>query len=80
MRFKADGFKPAEFYTTSTKDLEKWEIELGKRINQRGFHDLFKAMKKVGKGNFASVYLGERLRDGKQYAIKAFAKEATYSQ
>lgn len=41
---------------------------------------MFKAMRKVGKGNFASVYLGERLKDGKQFAIKAFAKEATYSQ
>lgn len=35
---------------------------------------MFKAMRKVGKGNFASVYLGERLKDGKQFAIKAFAK------
>lgn len=58
LRFKLDSFRPAEYYTTNTNDLEKWEIELGKRISQRGFHDLFKAMKKVGKGNFASVYLG----------------------
>lgn len=41
---------------------------------------MFKAMKKVGKGNFASVYMGERLKDGKLFAIKSFAKEATYSQ
>jgi serine/threonine protein kinase len=67
-----------EFFTEG--DLEKWEVELGKRVNQRNFHDLFKALRRVGKGNFASVYLGERLRDGRQFAIKAFAKEATYCQ
>lgn len=50
------------------------------KINQRGFHELFKAHKKIGKGNFASVYLAERIEDDKFFAVKAFSKEAAYSQ
>ena len=49
------------------------------KINQRGFHELFKPKKKIGKGNFASVYLAEKLEEGKNYAVKAFSKEAAYS-
>jgi serine/threonine protein kinase len=37
-------------------------------------------MKELGRGNFASVYLVSSNLDGKQYAIKAFSKEATYSE
>ena len=48
-------------------------------MNQRGFHELFRAHKKIGKGNFASVYLAERLEDGLFFAVKAFSKEAAYS-
>jgi calcium-dependent protein kinase len=49
-------------------------------MNQFNFHDLFKAEKRLGKGNFATVYLGVHLKDNKKMAIKAFGKEATYSQ
>lgn len=57
-----------------------WKTELEKRINQRGFHSLFKPIRKIGKGNFASVYLAERLEDKKLVAVKAFSKESTFSQ
>lgn len=46
------------------------------RVSLRGFHELFKAIKKIGKGSFASVYLAERLEDKKMMAVKAFSKEA----
>ena len=59
--------------------VEAWAIELEKRINQRGFHKLFKAKKKIGKGAFATVYLAERLRDKKMVAVKAFSKEKQYA-
>ena len=49
-------------------------------MNQFNFHELFKAEKRLGKGNFATVYLGTQLRDQKKMAIKAFGKEAAYSQ
>jgi calcium-dependent protein kinase len=54
-------------------------LELEKKINQRNFHKLFKAKRKIGKGAFATVYLAERLRDHKLVAVKAFSKEKQYS-
>ena len=48
-------------------------------LNQTGFHEQFKPIKKIGKGNFASVYLAEKIENGSKYAVKAFAKEAAYS-
>lgn len=38
-------------------DLQIWRDILRARVNQRGFHEQFKPKKKIGKGNFASVYL-----------------------
>jgi serine/threonine protein kinase len=43
-------------------------------MNKRGFHEEFKPIKKIGKGNFAAVYLATRLRDGAKVAVKAFSK------
>lgn len=54
--------------------LLNWRDLLAGRLNQRGFHDLFKPIKKIGKGNFASVYLVIKHEDGKKYAVKAFSK------
>ena len=76
----SEGFEPQQFYSQNIKQLEKWEIELKKYMNQFNFHELFKAEKRLGKGNFATVYLGVQLKDQKRMAIKAFGKEATYSQ
>lgn len=60
--------------------LLRWKDQLETMINRRGFHNLFKPMKKIGKGNFASVYLAESIEGKKMVAVKAFSKEATYSQ
>lgn len=49
-------------------------------MNQMGFHEKFKPIKKIGKGNFASVYLAEKIDDKGKYAVKAFSKEAAYSE
>jgi serine/threonine protein kinase len=51
-----------------------WEKELEKRMNKRGFHEEFKPIKKIGKGNFAAVYLAARLSDQARMAVKAFSK------
>ena len=59
--------------------MKNWREILKFKINQRGFHELFKPKKKIGKGNFASVYLAEKLEEGRNYAVKAFSKEAAYS-
>jgi calcium-dependent protein kinase len=39
---------------------------------------MFKPTKKIGKGNFASVYEVDRLTDNKKFAVKAFSKHACY--
>lgn len=69
-----DATIPQEFYSENVRDVEKWEIELRKCMNQFNFHELFKAEKRLGKGNFATVYLGVQLRDQRKMAIKAFGK------
>lgn len=64
----------------SAADLQTCRDILKSKINQRGFHEQFKPKKKIGKGNFASVYLAEKLETNKNYAVKAFSKEAAYSE
>lgn len=43
-------------------------------MKRRRFHDFYKGVKKIGKGNFASVYLTQSATNGKMYAVKAFQK------
>lgn len=40
---------------------------------------MFKPLKKLGKGNFASVYEVERVTDGRRFAVKAFSKQGCFS-
>lgn len=53
---------------------------LNRKLNLLNFHTHYKAIKKIGKGNFASVYLVEKADSGVSYAVKAFSKECVYSQ
>lgn len=46
-----------EFFLGNTSILNQWISVLSKKINQRNFHKLFRAKKKIGKGAFATVYL-----------------------
>ena len=45
-----------EFFSNENYIIETWVVYLSKKINQKGFHEMFKPLKKLGKGNFASVY------------------------
>jgi len=54
IRFDRNNTK-TELTTSDEALILKWRDVLRNRINQRGFHELFKAHKKIGKGNFASV-------------------------
>ena len=47
-------------------------------ITRQDFHEFFKPIKKIGKGNFASVYLAQDLKKNRQVAIKAFMKEIAF--
>lgn len=50
-----------------------------KRMNQKGFHEMFKPSRKLGKGNFATVYEAERLSDHAKFAVKAFIKQNCFA-
>lgn len=41
---------------------------------------MVKPIKKIGKGNFATVYLVYKIENGQKAAVKAFSKEGTYSE
>lgn len=51
-----------------------WEDFLIKKIKQRNFHEYYKPIKKIGKGNFASVYLAHNKKKDTLVAVKAFVK------
>lgn len=86
--FKADskqfffekGDTKLTYIISSQQNLDGLRIALKLKLNQRGFHEQFKALDKIGKGNFASVYLVEKHEDKQRYAVKAFSKEAAYSE
>lgn len=66
-------------YCNNEFSLEAMKKQLGRHLNQKGFHSQFKPVKKLGKGNFASVYQVVRVEDGRKFAVKAFSKANTYS-
>ena len=71
---------PEENKTMHMQALEKFGELLGtKYIFQDGFHDIYRAIKKIGKGVTASVYKALRLTDRKEVAVKSFKKELYYS-
>ena len=43
-------------------------------MKRKGFHEDFKAKRRIGQGSFAKVYLAERLEDEKMFAVKAFKR------
>lgn len=57
--------------------IDLWIKQLGRNLNQIGFHQLFRPIKKLGSGGFATVYEAERLSDRRHFAVKAFSKQNT---
>lgn len=47
-------------------------------IVRKDFHEFFKPIRKIGKGNFATVYLAEDIKAHRRVAIKAFMKEVAF--
>ena len=65
------------------KDKElynKWRSALSKVCIQSDFHIKFNAVKMIGKGSFARVYLVENKETGVKSAVKAFSKDYINSQ
>ncbi|CAD8180441.1 unnamed protein product [Paramecium octaurelia] len=80
MRDHGKDQMPSYKLSANEKVIAQWREFFQPRINQWQFHHLFRVFKKIGKGNFASVYLGERIEDNAQMAIKAFSKQAAYAE
>ena len=43
------------------KDEKEWGKFLSKKLNQQNFHKVFKPLKKIGKGSFATVFLVQKI-------------------
>lgn len=69
-----------EIYFVNLCDYPLVSTFLKKKINTINFHFWYKAIKRIGKGNFATVYLVENRENGFQYAVKAFLKETIFAQ
>ena len=71
---------PEDNKSANTDSLHKFSERLGKKyILQDGFHEIYRAIKKIGKGVTASVYKALRLTDRKEIAVKSFKKDVYYS-
>ena len=57
---------------------EKWENTLLKYLTRKDFHPFFQPIKRIGRGNFATVYWAKDLKGNRDCAIKAFTKELAY--
>lgn len=73
------GSQPTEIIILGESVIEIWVRLLSRTLNQLGFHRLYKPVKKLGKGGFATVYEVERLTDKRHFAVKAFSKQNTVS-
>ena len=52
---KMEGKEKITFFSKNFVELQKINFFLKDKINQFNFHDYYKAIKKIGKGNFANV-------------------------
>jgi serine/threonine protein kinase len=74
------NYKYCDFYVKSEEEFNAWKIQLSKVIIQTNFHQRFRAIKMIGKGTFARVYLVEDRDTRQRYAVKSFAKEAILAE
>ena len=67
-------------YSNNLEQFRQLREMLEARLPHRGLHELFKPIKKIGKSNFASVYLAVRMEDDKEFAIKVFSRKTAYGE
>lgn len=71
--------KNGNVYEFTSKDeavIKRWIDELKIICVLTTFHEEYKAIKMIGRGSFAKVYLVESKTNGKSFAVKAFTKES----
>ena len=64
-----------QFYSS---EASQFTTTLGKMLNMKGFQEMFRPIRKLGRGNLATVYESERKTDKKRFAVKAFSKQNSY--
>jgi len=64
-----------KFFSADKKTIENWATALRQVCVLTNFHEEYKALKMIGKGSFAKVYLVESKITKKHFAVKAFTKE-----
>lgn len=69
-----------DFYAFEIEIANRWMKELSKHIFLSGFSNHFKALKYLGRGQFAQVWEVERLKDRTKFAAKIVDKEICYGQ
>lgn len=74
------NMKYCDFWAVDEKGFREWKIQLARVFIQSDFHLKFNAIKMIGKGSFARVYLVEDKETKTRYAVKAFSKEYMVSQ
>lgn len=74
------NLKYCDFWIERESDFTEWKTKLSRVFIQSDFHDKFNAIKMIGKGSFARVYLVEDKITHARYAVKAFSKEYLVSQ
>lgn len=74
------NMKYCDFWVSDEKLFKEWKRYLSRVFIQSDFHLKFNAMKMIGKGSFARVYLVEDKETKLKYAVKAFSKEYLLSQ
>lgn len=63
-----------ELYHTDAGVIEAWFEALKRHCMLTKFRCYFESVKVIGKGNFAKVFLVNRLSDKKEFAVKVFSK------
>lgn len=74
------NMKYSDLWLSDEHQFTEWKVQLSKVCVQSDFHIKFNAVKMIGKGSFARVYLVENKEDGTRSAVKAFSKEYLLSQ
>lgn len=69
------NMKYCDFIIKGNDNLKLWSHAFSKVFIQSNFHEKFTAIKMIGKGSFARVYLVEDKETLEKFAVKAFSKE-----
>lgn len=74
------NMKYSDLWIKDDELFKKWSNALSEVCIQSNFHIKFSAIKMIGKGSFARVYLVEHKESKSKFAVKAFSKDYLLSQ